>query len=228
MSKLVLDRLQAKFGARILETHSAHGDETAVVAPQDWHEVAKFLRDDATCDLSMFIDITAVDYPKREPRFDLILFLYSLHKKHRVRLKTRLFDEYEEGSQANPERKVRVATVTDLWAAANWFEREVWDMFGVKFEGHPDLRRILLYEEFEGHALRKDYSADRTQPLVPYRQGEGVLGKLPPFRADMGMPWGRKDWAPKDSAWDDADTGDKKDAPAPDGTAPSPTNTQPQ
>ena len=220
MSKAVLEKLKTKFGDRILETSSAHGDDSAVVAPKDWHEVAAFLRDDAACDMAMFIDITAVDYPKREPRFDVILFLYSPNKKHRVRIKTRVYDEYEEGKHT-PQKPTRVQTVTDLWLAANWFEREIWDMFGVRFEGHPDLRRILMYEEFEGHALRKDYSADKTQPLVPYREGADVLGKLAPFRSDEGMPWGRKDWMQRDAAWDDDDIGDKKDAPPPDGTAPS-------
>lgn len=220
MSQAVLDRLKAKLGGRILETSSAHGDETAVVAPKDWHEVASFLRDDPACDMAMFIDITAVDYPRRRPeRFDLILLLYSPQKKHRIRLKTRLFDEYAEGGH-QPDRPTRVRTVVDLWLGANWFEREVWDMFGVRFDGHPDLRRILMYEEFEGHALRKDYSADKTQPLVPYRRGADVLGKLPPFRSDEGMPWGRHDWLPRDAAWDDSDIGDKQDAPPPDGTAP--------
>jgi NADH-quinone oxidoreductase subunit C len=79
-------------------------------------------------------------------------------------------------------------------------------MFGVRFEGHPDLRRILMYEEFEGHALRKDYSADKTQPLVPYREGDDVLGKLAPFAADMGMPWGRNDWQSRDHSWDEETT----------------------
>jgi NADH-quinone oxidoreductase subunit C len=207
VSKIVLDRLKTKFGDRILETSSAHGDECAVVAPKDWHEVAAFLRDDAACDMAMFIDITAVDYPKREPRFDVILFLYSPNKKQRVRLKTRVFDEVEEKA-STPQKPTRVQTVSDLWLAANWFEREVWDMFGVKFDGHPDLRRILMYEEFEGHALRKDYAADKAQPLVPYREGEDVLGKLAPFGHDEGMPWGRNDWLPRDAGWDD-DDGDK-------------------
>jgi NADH-quinone oxidoreductase subunit C len=214
LSKVVLDRLKTKFGDRILETSSGQGDECAVVAPKDWHEVAAFLRDDAACDMAMFIDITAVDYPKREPRFDVILFLYSPNKKQRVRLKTRVHDEVDAGApqaatQASPrhtsERPTRVRTLTDLWLAANWFEREVWDMFGVRFEGHPDLRRILMYEEFEGHALRKDYAADKAQPLVPYREGEDVLGKLAPFRNDEGMPWGRNEWLPRDAAWGDDD-----------------------
>jgi NADH-quinone oxidoreductase subunit C len=73
----------------------------------------------------------------------------------------------------------------------NWLEREAWDMFGVKFRGHPDLRRILMYPEFEGFPLRKDYPADRIQPLISYRE-EPNTGKLPPFGADEGMPFGRQ------------------------------------
>ncbi|MBK7400232.1 MAG: NADH-quinone oxidoreductase subunit C [Myxococcales bacterium] len=207
MSKVVLERVQAKFGAQVLETQSFRGDDTIVVARESWHDVAAFLRDDAVTDMAMFIDITAVDWPERAAeeaeeegvpgagkRFDLVLHLYSLGKGHRVRLKTRLAD----GEQP--------ATVSDLWAAANWFEREVWDMFGIKFAGHPDMRRLLMYEEFEGHALRKDYAADRAQPLVPYRNTPDVLDKQAPFRADEGMPFGRRDWQPRDHAWTALDT----------------------
>jgi len=198
MSQHLVEKLKTKFGDRILETHSFRGDESVVVAPSDWHVVATFLRDDASCDMSMFTDITVVDYPNRDARFELVLNLYSLHKAHRLRLKTRLYDEVEFGD-ADPAHPTRVKTVTDLWAAANWFEREVFDMFGLRFDGHPDLRRILLYPEFEGHPLRKDYAADRTQPLVPYRPE--AQDKLAPFRADEGMPFGRKDWAARDVAW---------------------------
>lgn len=209
MSKVVIDRVQAKFGAQVLETHSFRGDDTLVVAPAAWHDVAAFLRDDAATDMSMFIDITAVDFPERADaedgpgagtRFDLVLHLYSLGKGHRVRLKTRLAD----GEQPK--------TLSDLWAAANWFEREVWDMFGVRFAGHPDMRRLLMYEEFEGHALRKDYAADRAQPLVPYRRTPDVLDKQAPFRADEGMPFGRRDWQPRDHAWraEDTETADRR------------------
>lgn len=192
MSQAVLDKLRAKFGDRILETHSFRGDDVAIVAPSDWFVIAEFLRDEPSLDFSMFTDITAVDYPEREERFDVLLLLYSLHKGHRVRLKTRLKDGHS------------LKTVTPLWAAANWFEREVWDMFGVPFEGHPDLRRILMYEEFEGHPLRKDYAADRTQPLIPYRPE--ALDKLAPFRADEGMPFARSGWQQRDAAWSTDDT----------------------
>lgn len=187
MSKKVLERLKAQFGDRILETSSRFGDDEAIVGRGDWLEVARFLRDDPECNMDHFTDLTCVDYPLRTeaepalPRFDVVLLLRSFAKKHRVRLKTRV----DEGES--------VASVVPVWVGANWAEREAFDMFGVVFEGHPDPRRILLYEEFVGHPLRKDYPIERTQPLVEYRQVEGT-DKLPPFGPDEGQPWARIDW----------------------------------
>jgi NADH-quinone oxidoreductase subunit C len=183
MSQQVLDRLKAELGARVLSTSSFRGDEEAVVAPRDWLAAARVLRDDAACAMNHFIDITAIDYPEREPetpRFDLVLCLRSLEKKHRVRLKTRLRD-----GEA-------VDSLSALWQGANWTEREVWDMFGIRFAGHPDLRRILMYEEFVGYPLRKDYPIEKTQPLVAYR--DVPAAKLAPFGDGMGQPFGRIDW----------------------------------
>lgn len=183
MSQLVLERLRARFGDRLISTSSFRGDEEAVVAPGDWLEVATFLRDDPECAMDHFVDLTAVDYPEREPelpRFDVVLLLRSLAKKHRIRLKVRV----REGEG--------VPTLIGVWKGADWTERECWDMFGVKFDGHPDLRRILLYEEFQGHPLRKDYPINKTQPLVEYR--EVGPSKLAPFGADEGNPFGRIDW----------------------------------
>jgi NADH-quinone oxidoreductase subunit C len=185
MSQRVLERLKAQFGDRILETRSFRGDDSALVKPDGWLEVAKFLKSDPDCALTHFTDLTAVDYPEREPelpRFDVVLCVRSLEKRQRVILKTRIAD-----GEALP-------TLTTVWAGADWAEREVWDMFGIKFEGHPDLRRILLYEEFVGHPLRKDYPIDRTQPLVPYRELPGNVTKLPPFGQDEGQPWTRIQW----------------------------------
>ncbi len=184
MSERVLKRLCEQFGERILETSTHRGDEQALLAPADWREAALFLRDDPQTAMDHFIDLTAVDYPEREPdlpRFDVVLIVRSVEKKHRVRLKTRV----GEGEPLD--------SLVEVWAGANWAEREVWDMFGIRFRGHPDLRRILLYEEFEGHPLRKDYPIDRPQPLVPYREADH-LEKLPPFGVEMGQPWGRVDW----------------------------------
>jgi NADH-quinone oxidoreductase subunit C len=184
MSQRAIERLRSQFGDRILASSAFRGDDTAVIAPEGWVEVAQFLKSDAECAMNQFVDMTAVDYPEREPelpRFDVVLIVRSLTAKQRVCLKTRV----SEG-QALP-------TLIKVWAGADWAEREIFDMFGIKFEGHPDLRRVLLYEEFVGHPLRKDYPIERTQPLVPYREVEG-LTKLPPFGQDEGQPFGRIQW----------------------------------
>jgi len=188
MSKLALEKLQAKFGDKVFETHSQCGDDTAVVSPDAWHAAALFLRDDPALDFDLFVDLCAVDYPLRENgRFEVVLHLYSTTKRHRVRLKARVGDL--EGDAAE------IDTLTDVWSGAGWLERETFDMMGVVFRGHPDLRRILMYPEFEGHPLRKDYPAQQTQPLVPYRTEEEagmVLEKVAPFGGDEGMAFGRK------------------------------------
>jgi NADH-quinone oxidoreductase subunit C len=192
MSKLVLDRLRAKFGDAVLETHADFGDDTAVVRSDSWQEICRWLRSDPAMSFDMLVDLCGVDYPDRLPRFEVVLHLYSIEKRHRVRLKARVGDAEGTGAE--------IDTISNVWSGANWFERETWDMMGVKFRGHPDLRRILMYPEFEGHPLRKDYPAQRTQPLVPYRTEEEAglpLGKLSPFRADEGMSFGRQDWTPE-------------------------------
>jgi len=106
-----------------------------------------------------------VDYlDKRTPRFEVVYHLYSLSKNHRLRVKIPVAGE-------DPV----VDSLTPLWKGANWLEREVWDMFGIRFRGHPDLRRILLYEQFEGYPLRKDYPVNYRQPLVKERELEGTF-----------------------------------------------------
>lgn len=182
MSQAVLDRLRTQFGERVLETSDAFGDHEARVAIEDWVEVAKFIKDDADLQMDHFIDLTAIDYPERESaRFDLTLIMRSSVNAARIRLRTRVVDGEEPG------------TLSGLWAGANWAEREVWDMFGIKFKDHPDMRRILLYEEFVGHPLRKDYPIDKAQPLVPYRE-VGDIEKLAPFGIEEGQPFARIDW----------------------------------
>jgi NADH-quinone oxidoreductase subunit C len=190
VSKLVLDKLQAKFGADILETHAQHGDDTALVKPSSWKAIAEYLRNEPTLEFNMFIDLCAVDYPERASagqRLEVVLHLYSLNKRHRIRLKARVGDEELVGAELD--------SLCDVWSGANWFEREVYDMSGVTFRGHPDLRRILMYPEFVGHPLLKDYPAQKTQPLVEYRSEEEAglpLEKLAPFREDEGMSFERR------------------------------------
>ncbi len=184
MSKKALNQLKKEFGDRILQTSDFRGDEEATVARKDWKAAATFLREDPALAMNHFVDITAADYPEREPeeaRFDVLLSVRSMTHGHRLRLRTTVGDGED------------VATVSDLWRGAEWGEREIFDMFGILFDGHPDLRRILMYPEFEGYPLRKDYPIERTQPLVAYRDVDGTE-KLPPFGPDEGQPWSRVDW----------------------------------
>jgi NADH-quinone oxidoreductase subunit C len=183
MAKALVELLKQSFPQAVLETHAQHGDETVVIDPPHWHEVAAFLKSSPAADMSMLMDLTAVDFPDREPRFEVVAHFYSLSKGHRIRLKARVGNA--EGENA------RIPTLCDLWASANWMERECWDLMGVVFDGHPDLRRILLYPEFEGHPLRKDYDAHKIQPLVEYLDLPAI-DKVPPFRADEGMSFGRQ------------------------------------
>ena len=189
MSKVLVELIKKNFGAAVLETHSLHGDETVVVEAAAWKEVARFLRDAPQAAMDMLTDLTAVDFPEREPRFEIVAHFYSLTRGHRLRMKTRTGDS--EGDDAEVE------SLCELWASANWLERECFDMFGVVFKNHPDLRRILMYPEFEGHALRKDYPADKIQPLIAYRDVPNIE-KIAPFSVDEGMSFGRQTHARND------------------------------
>jgi NADH-quinone oxidoreductase subunit C len=158
--QVILARLRDRFGDRVLEAHARCGDHTAVLSREAIGEALAFCRDDPALRFDLLVDITAVDYlkfPGREdgPRFEVVYHLYSTPHNHRVRLKVPV-------EQDDPV----VPTATGLWPIADWLEREVWDMFGIRFEGHPNLKRLLLYEEFVGHPLRKDYPVARRQPLI--------------------------------------------------------------
>jgi NADH-quinone oxidoreductase subunit C len=156
MAQIVLDRLAAQFrSGEILQTGSQHGDEWVRVRRDAWVAVATFLRDDPVTDMKMFIDLTAVDRFSTEPRFDVVVHLYSVSRKHRIRL-----------YGGCPENDPTIDTLCPVWEGANWYEREAYDLYGVRFKGHPDLRRILMYPEFVGHPLRKDYPKEKRQPLV--------------------------------------------------------------
>jgi NADH-quinone oxidoreductase subunit C len=187
VSQAVLDKLKARFGTAIRETHSDFGDDTAVVDPAQWRAVGKFLREEPSLDFDLPVDLCGVDYPAREPRMEVVLHLYSTSRRHRVRIKARVGDEDMDGAELD--------SLVAIWPGLNWLERETFDMSGVRFKGHPDLRRILMYPEFEGHPLLKSYPAHLTQPLVPYRTEEEAglpLDKLAPFGPDEGMAFGRR------------------------------------
>jgi NADH-quinone oxidoreductase subunit C len=159
MSQAALTRAKDLLGPMVTASHAYRGDETLVVDATKIVEVMKALKEDAVLQMNFLVDLTCVDYLGREPRFEMVYHLRSMLTGDRLRVKAPLA-EPEDGS--NPT----IFSITDLWAVANWFEREVWDLYGIKFTGHPDLRRILMYEEFVGHPLRKDYPKERRQPLV--------------------------------------------------------------
>jgi NADH-quinone oxidoreductase subunit C len=156
MNSYLLDAIRSKFPDDVLETHAFRGDETAVIRKEALLKAAAYLRDELGFDFLM--DLTAADYLPREPRFELVCHFYSSRHNYRLRLKCPV-------AAADPE----VDSLTGLWAGANWFEREAYDMFGLKFSGHPDLRRILMYDGFEGYPLRKDYPLKKRQPRLAHR-----------------------------------------------------------
>ncbi len=149
MSEKLVERLQQEFGADILATSNRLGDEVVTVAPDKLATVAAHLRDREGCE--QLSDVVGMDFPDAEQRFEVNYLFRSWKNKARIRVKVRV-DEDES-----------VPTLSDLYHSANWHEREVYDLFGVPFSGHPDLRRILTHHEFEGHALRKDYDIERGQ-----------------------------------------------------------------
>jgi NADH-quinone oxidoreductase subunit C len=151
----LLRRLLDQLPGAVLATHARLGDATASVDKERLVEVMRFLRDDPELRFDMLTDLTCVDYLGETPRFEMVYHLYSVAKNHRLRIKARV-----------PEEPCEIDTLCPVWPSANWMEREVWDLYGVRFTGHPDPRRLLLYEEFQGHPLRKDYPKERRQPLV--------------------------------------------------------------
>jgi len=139
----MVGRLKGQYGSGIREANTYLGQNYMVVEPSIVSELLRILRDREQFDYC--VDITAVHYPEREKQFDLIWILYSFAKNERIRVKTMIADGES------------VPSATPLWATANWLEREVFDMFGIRFDGHPDLKRILLPDGWKGHPLRKDY-----------------------------------------------------------------------
>ena len=154
----MLAKVEATFSGKIVESSTLHGDETIVIGRDDALAVFTVLKNDPEFSFDLLSDLTVVDYFGKEPRFEIVYHLKSLTLGYRLRVKIRV----TEDDPVAP-------SLSSLWKGANWLEREAWDMFGVRFSGHPDLRRILMYEEFRGYPLRKDYPVDRRQPLVEER-----------------------------------------------------------
>jgi NADH-quinone oxidoreductase subunit C len=139
----LVQRLKARFGEAFREATLDRKQAIVLIAVGQLREISRYCRDEEQFD--MLVDLTAVDWPKRENRFDLVLNLYSFAKNERLRLKA-------HAGETQP-----APSVCEIWPSANWMERECYDMFGIVFEGHPDLKRILLPDEWQGYPLRKDY-----------------------------------------------------------------------
>ena len=153
----VINELKEKFPEKIVESYNLFGDDNIIITKDSVLDIVAFLKANPY-DFAMLLDLTCVDFLGEEPRFEMVYHLYSLSNNLRVRLKTRL-----------GESDLSIDSLASLWGNANWLEREVFDMFGVRFNGHPDLRRLFMQQDFEGHPLRKDYPLRKRQPLIPMR-----------------------------------------------------------
>ncbi len=156
--KTDLEALKQKFPNRVVEISAPLGEETLVIRKEALLEIVSTLRK-PPFDFQMLLDLTCVDHPGRSARFEMVYHLFSLASNRRLRIKLSL-----------PEQTAIVDSLVGFWKNANWLEREVFDMFGIRFEGHPDLRRLFMNEAFEGHPLRKDYPLRKRQPLIPLRK----------------------------------------------------------
>jgi NADH-quinone oxidoreductase subunit C len=154
---ITIGKLQASFPGEVVEADARQGDPSAVLRKDRISDICRFLRDDPDLSYRYFIDLCGVDYLDlgRKPRFAVVYHLFSLDKKHRIRLKVPL-----------EESDLTIDSVADVWKGAEWFEREAFDMFGIRFTNHPFLYRILTHHQFVGHPLRKDYPADKRHPCT--------------------------------------------------------------
>ena len=184
----LIESVPHRFPAAVTSSHDYRGDATLVVRPTSLVDVARFLKENPALKMNYLMDLTVVDYsafgkhptpafftssgvtvkpsseiPDEEPwpgppdqgRFAVVYHFFSTIHKHRLRLVVPVAESVAE-----------VDSLVSLWPGADWLEREGWDMFGIRFTGHPDLKRILMYEGFEGHPLRKDYPVKKRQPLI--------------------------------------------------------------
>jgi len=203
MSQALIDLLKDKLPDAVGSSHSHCGDEVVVVKREHLVEAIRFLRDDPASDLKLLAQIAAVDlltfateqtgggaissqeapaYTKthaghREPRFQVAYNLASVIKKHRLRVRVELRSD-----------DCKVPTITSLYQTADWWERYCWDMMGIEFTGHPNLERLLLYPEFVGHPLRKDYPIQKRQPLVHEHDFPDLVRGPGPGPGGAGVP----------------------------------------
>lgn len=154
----VLEDLRKKFSSSIRDVASQFGDDIILIDKEALRDIVDFLKDDPY-GFTMLLDLTCVDYMGEEQRFEMVYHLFSLSLNFRLRFKARL--DQKDG---------KIDSLTSIFKNANWLEREVFDMFGIQFAGHPYLRRLFMYDGFEGHPLRKDYPLRKHQPKIQLRK----------------------------------------------------------
>ncbi|MEE9168656.1 MAG: NADH-quinone oxidoreductase subunit C [bacterium] len=164
----LIDKVKSEFGGSVLETTNQFDQAAVSVKREDVAEVLQFLRDDPETDFDFLIDVCGVDYLEMGgiERYAIVYQLYSLKHSHRLRIKAYV-----------PENDLKIDTVSHLWPAAEWAEREVYDMYGIEFNNHPDMRRILNPDDFEGFALRKDFPVDGIGYREDYEKIERATGQ---------------------------------------------------
>jgi NADH-quinone oxidoreductase subunit C len=162
MENLTTQKVQEKFPEAIINIDEFRGDFSIVIKKEYLIPICEFLKADTELDYNFLTDVAAVDFLERNPRFEVVYHLFSLKYYHRIRLKVQV-NENED-----------VPSLTFLWDTANWMEREIYDMFGIKFSNHPDLRRILMPEEYEGHPLRKDFPFTKEEIMFSFNKDRGL------------------------------------------------------
>ena len=174
------EKLAAQFAGDVQEISEAHGELTVVVSRKSLVEICRSLRNDPELRYDLLLDVAAVDYLGREPRFEVVYHLYSVPHNRRLRVKVRV-----------PESDATVPSVVSVWTTANWHEREAFDMLGVRFADHPDLRRIYMPDDYPGHPLRKDFPILGPEAEVPPLDNTRQIEQPPP--SFISKIWRKRD-----------------------------------
>ncbi len=143
---LIIEKIKKRFAGAVLSAKAEFGEGTVSIKRDSLLDVCRFLHDDPELYFDFITDICSVDFIGQEERYEVVYHFYSVKHNHRIRIKARV-----------PEKDAVIDSLCPIWKGANWLEREVYDLMGIKFNGHPDMRRILMPDDFVGHPLRKDY-----------------------------------------------------------------------
>ena len=154
-NEAIVTLIKTNFPEAVIDSSIFRNELTLTIKKESITKIARFLKENRELGFDFLSDLCGVDRVETDGVFEVVYHLYSIYKNHRLRLKVSI-----------PSNEPRISTVTDVWKTANWHEREAYDMFGIKFDDHPDLRKILTPDDFEGHPLRKDYPVDGRQPAT--------------------------------------------------------------